>query len=596
MKTRVLIILLILLAPFAALAQPYLIDRFDVRLDLAKDGELKVQETIAVTFNESRRGIFRFIPVSYDAGKGLARNIYLDQISVTDEQGQALTRKVTKEGPNIKIRIGDEKVWMPSGSKKTYVIQYRVLGALNWFSAGGDWGAEHVELYWNVTGNEWDTTIQQAGCTVVYPQVAAGADVRARAFIGAYGSTLNQSIFGLHSNATDAQTATSMKLENGDLQVNRTSPLTPGEGLTVVLAMPADAIAKPTFFQSVFMFLIPNIGFSIPVFVLLFMTVLWFRYGRDPDGGPMVVQFEPPQGLSGSEAGVMADEKVDQRDIAAGFITLAVKGYLRIYPTESGLLIKKRVAELEITDKPLGGDLPPFELKLYNCLKKINGRIDETDLRTNVAPSLTDFHNTLYQQMVDRGYYRSNPNNTRGVWGCGGVVVCVLLAVLSTMLTPVSSPLAAWTGGITGAILVLLFARGMPKRTPLGSKVRSQVIGFEEFIRRAKGNELNWQDKKHPDMALFEEYLPHAVAFGLTTQWAQAFDGILHEMPNWYVSPYGSGYNWMYFSHDLTSINSHIATAAATPPRSSGSSGGGSGFGGGGFSGGGMGGGGGGSW
>jgi uncharacterized membrane protein len=97
-------------------------------------------------------------------------------------------------------------------------------------------------------------------------------------------------------------------------------------------------------------------------------------------------------------------------------------------------------------------------------------------------------------------------------------------------------------------------------------------------------------------MALFEELLPHAVAFGLTAQWAQAFQGVLHEMPTWYVSPYNTGFNPIYFSHDLNSINTNLASAAFTPPRSSGASGGGSGFSGGGFSGGGFGGGGGGSW
>ncbi|MBX7131719.1 MAG: DUF2207 domain-containing protein [Fimbriimonadaceae bacterium] len=596
MKHRLILFLLCLFAPFAGLAQPYVIDRFDVRLDLARDGELKVQETITVTFNTARRGIFRFIPVNYEAGRGLARNIYLDQISVTDASGTSQTTKITKEGPNIKIRIGDEKVWLQPGTSKIYVIRYRVLGAINWFAAGGDWGQERAELYWNVTGNEWDTAIRQASCDVRFPATEPDADVRARAFVGTYGSSLNQTIFGLNKQATDDATSTSMRLDDGDLTVARTAPLPAGEGLTVVLAVPANTIEKPTFFQSAVMFLIPNIGFGIPILVLFAMTILWFKYGRDPHGGPMVVQFEPPDGLSGSAVGVMADERVDQRDIAAGFISLAVKGYLRIYPTEVGMIIKRRVAELELTDKPAGPDLTIFEQKLYNLLKKVNGRIDESDLRTYVAPSLSDLQTSLYQELMHKGYYRANPRDVRGWWGCGGVSVCILLAVLSAILTPVSSPLAAWTGGIAGAVLVLLFARGMPRRTPMGSQVRARVLGFEEFIRRARGKELEWQDKRQPDMSLFEEYLPHAVAFGLTTQWAQAFDGILHEMPGWYVSPYGSGYNWMYFSHDLTSINSSIASAAATPPRSSGSSGGGSGFGGGGFSGGGFGGGGGGSW
>jgi uncharacterized membrane protein YgcG len=106
--------------------------------------------------------------------------------------------------------------------------------------------------------------------------------------------------------------------------------------------------------------------------------------------------------------------------------------------------------------------------------------------------------------------------------------------------------------------------------------------------------------KKQPDQALFEAYLPHAIAFGLTREWADAFAGVLHAMPNWYVTPYGGGFDPRWFAYDLMNTSRALGTSASTPPRtssSSGSWGGGSGFSsGGGFSGGGFGGGGGGSW
>ena len=71
----------------------------------------------------------------------------------------------------------------------------------------------------------------------------------------------------------------------------------------------------------------------------------------------------------------------------------------------------------------------------------------------------------------------------------------------------------------------------------------------------------------------------------------QAFTGMLTSSPSWYVGPYGTSFNPVYFSNSM----SHMATTAgqtfASAPRSS-SSGSGFGGGGGGFSGGGFGGGG----
>jgi uncharacterized membrane protein len=145
-------------------------------------------------------------------------------------------------------------------------------------------------------------------------------------------------------------------------------------------------------------------------------------------------------------------------------------------------------------------------------------------------------------------------------------------------------------------VIVALFSKIMPRRTERGANAQRQVAGFEEFIRRARGKEFDWMSKKEPTASLFEEYLPHAIAFGLAAEWAGAFEGILHEMPSWYGAPYGTPFYPGYFGNDMVSISDSLGAAAATPPRSSGASGGSSGFGGGGFSGGGFGGGGGGSW
>jgi len=593
---RVLLLLTALSTTALAGAQAFVIQRFDADLDLRRDGSMSVTEKIRVQFNESRRGIFRVIPVVYETGRGLARQIVLSGIAVSDEAGKALTTKITREGSNVRIRIGDEDVWFPRGTETTYVIRYRVAAMLNWFEGASDWGHPTVELYWNVTGDQWETMIERSSCRVRFPDEGDPSAVRARVFAGTYGSTRSQTLDKPADNVADDALGTISSLGVGRYFVECNRPVGMGSGLTIALAMPATAIPKPSFFEAAWLFVVPNSGFLVPVFVLPALIFLWFMFGRDPKAGPRVTQFEPPEGLSGPEIGAMIDERVDRRDIAAGFISLAVKGYLRIHPKETGFLFKKRTAELEVLDKPAGADLTSFERNLLTHLGSVSGRITEMDLRTKVAPHVQTLTSTLYQQLVARGYYLKSPQTVRALWAVCGIVVCVLLAILSTTLSPVASPLAAWIGGGIGAILVLLFARGMPKRTLHGAKIHSQADGFEEFMKRARGDELEHMTQRQPDMALFEEYLPHAVAFGLTAVWVRAFEGILVALPTWYAAPHGTPFNSYAFTSDLDSINDTVASAASTPPRSSGASGGSSGFGGGGFSGGGFGGGGGGSW
>ncbi len=580
----------------AALAEPYVIERFQFDGVLRPDGTMQVQERIDVLFNESRRGIFRTIPIHYDTGKGTTRDIFLSKIQVTDASTQTQPTKITTEGRYLKIRIGDPDVYLDAGTRKTYVIQYIADGMINWFDTKHDW-EPYAELYWGITGEEWDTEMSEVQFRVSFPKAEGGKGVRARLIYGPYGSRLSHDVLKLTAESYDPTTSTTLSLSDREVSGSRRVQMPAYNGLTLVLNVPSGLIAKPTLAQQAYRLVLPNLGFGIPVLVLLGMGLMWWRFGKDPDSGPTVVQFDPPDGVGGPELGALLDESVDQRDLAAGIVSLAVKGHLRIIPKEEGLIFKKRTADLELTGKAQTADLTPFEVKLLGKLDDCSSPIDESELRRYVAPHVAELKSTLYQELVDKGYYRTSPEAARNSWGCLGIAAVIALGFLFFWISPFHNALPSIIGGILGGILVILFAKGMPRRTAQGAKALALARGFEDFVRRARKDELEWMSKKHPDAVMFETYLPHAVAMGLTREWAQAFEGIVKEMPDWYAAPHGTTFHPMYFASDLGSITQSVGAAAAVPPRSSGGGGGSSGFSsGGGFSGGGFGGGGGGSW
>ncbi len=575
---------------------PYQIDAYNVEISLNKNSSIDVTETIRVTFNESRRGIFRSIPYVLPGRAGLTRSVTLDSISVGDGTGYEAKTKITTENGYVKIRIGDANVWMSPGTEKTYTIKYRIIGAINWFEATNDW-KEAAELYWNILGDEWDTTIANFTFTVQFPEVKSDSDVRAKLFSGAYGSRLNTSL--LKTGAVDANNETGcwLKLGRNRFDGGSNKIINPYEGISIVLDVPASLIDKLGFWESLGIFLKGNLGFLLIPFTFLSMVFFWLRFGRDPDTGPTAVQYDPPDNLSGPEAGALIDETVDQKDIAAGIISLAVKGKLIIeFGEEVGMIFKRRPVQLKPLDTPENEPLTAFESKLFGKIRSAGDLVTETELKTHVAPHISELRESLYDSLVTRRYYKQNPNSVRWTWMILGVLVVAFLAFLSTKISPIPSPTAAIIGGVVSGIIVLLFGWQMPKRTFAGARALREVRSFEEFIRRARGDELDWMSKKHPDQALFEKYLPHAVAFGLTAEWSEAFKNIALENPSWYHDPYGARFNYLYFSRDFDNMTNSVASAASVPPRSSGGSGGSSGFGGGGFSGGGFGGGGGGSW
>src|SRR5260370_19520276 len=62
---------------------------------------------------------------------------------------------------------------------RTGVVHYGVSDGLKFLE-------DHGELYWNITGDEWEVPIQAASAKIFLPQGVTG--VRAPTFTGAYGS------------------------------------------------------------------------------------------------------------------------------------------------------------------------------------------------------------------------------------------------------------------------------------------------------------------------------------------------------------------------------------------------------------------------
>jgi uncharacterized membrane protein YgcG len=586
---RVLMALCALLLAGVSWAQGFVVKSFNADMSLDKNGSVRVRETIVVHFTESKHGIYRDIPTALPNASGSTRSIYISDIDCGADGS-----KIENQGGNLDIRLGRADTMLPGGSDHTYEIHYTVKNAINWFDHASDW-EPYSEFYWNVTGDQWQAPIEAASVVVHFPAVAKSTDVRARIFAGPYGDRESLTLAQAGKDGSNQSIAVAAKLGTDSLAAFRQTTLESGSGMTIVLDLPYEAITQPTATEKASMFLMPNLGFFLPLFALLLGWFLFVVFGKDPASGPMVVQFDPPDSLTGPESGAFLDETVDQRDLASGIISLAVKGYLTIEPIETGFLVKSRSANLHMTDKNPGVELSPFEQKLQSLLAAEGPDITPTDLRSAISPEVMSLKTMLYKSLVDRGYYLSSPQNARVIMGLGMVVLVGMMGLFLTAISPIPNPLPAIIGGVISIPLIVFFVKAAPRRTPDGAKAWAKLRGFEDFMRRAQSPELNWLSEKHPDQALFEQYLPHAVAFGLTAQWAKAFEGIELQNPSWYG---GNNYpfNVIYFGSDLNHLATSVGETAFTPPRSSGASGGSSGFGGGGFSGGGFGGGGGGSW
>ncbi|MDX1621916.1 MAG: DUF2207 domain-containing protein, partial [Nitriliruptorales bacterium] len=220
-------------ATFPARAQSgWTIDSFDVVMAVAADGTFEVTETIAVDFGSlTRHGIYRDIPVRYELPPDppfelpdpdlepadYLRAIDIDEIRVSSRSAPDEV-EITRPGPTggewLRIRIGDPDRTI--SGPHTYTIRYRVRGAFDRFDGG-------PELFWDVTGNDWEAPIRRAAAVVIGPPAAEAA-----CFRGVYGAS---------------GTCTS-RLDSDRVFVTA-DDLRPGEGMTLSVRYSEGAVELP---------------------------------------------------------------------------------------------------------------------------------------------------------------------------------------------------------------------------------------------------------------------------------------------------------------------------------------------------------------
>jgi uncharacterized membrane protein len=309
------IVVLLLLAIFAAVpanARTLVFKHFDAQIQVRADGTIDVTEVMEAQFTGAWHGIYRSIPVEYTDDAGLNYTLLLDEISATDRDGQKLKLEQDREGRYIKF-----KIYVPEAedATRTILLHYRVLDAVRFFR-------DYDELYWNVTGNEWQDPIELVTAHIEFPAGITG--LHAIAYTGVTGSRTEDARVEISDNFVD---------------IRSTRRLGYRQGLTAVAGFDKGFVQAPSRSMQLMRFLKSNSPLLIPLIAFFVMLWLWWTRGRDPQRQAISVQYEPPDKLTPGECGTLVDNEAAMRDITATLVDLAVKGYLTIEQKEESHLL-----------------------------------------------------------------------------------------------------------------------------------------------------------------------------------------------------------------------------------------------------------------
>lgn len=311
--------------------------RCDVSLTPQNGGDVLVEETQQIVFQGGpfTQG-YRSIPLDRMTG--------IDGI-VVSEPSQVYRQGRDAPYTFATSRTGDGKLliewWFPqtTGATRTFTVRYLARGAVRFYS-GGD------QLRWTAIGDDRPYPVDQVHVMVRLPfsvrdaewMVAAYPDRLNRAGSAtASGDTATWQLPGLDSNQ-----AYEIRAQWPHGIITGTPP--PWQAAADIADERREA-AGP-----VLTLAFEALGIIVPVFGVLWVVLLWYGYGRDPQMGKVPAELtEPPSDLPPGVAGMLVDERADVQDVIATVLDLAARGIIGIR---------------EIHDPALSGTGRDFELVL----------------------------------------------------------------------------------------------------------------------------------------------------------------------------------------------------------------------------------------
>lgn len=611
---------LILPLPVQADDGGFVITNYQVYAHLHEDNTMEVHEIIDVNFTSPRHGIYRNIPEMMHVGYtqeerdedpiGTLRSETY-RLEIEDIRVESDPASVSSENNETQIKIGS--AYQLVTGPHTYDLSYTIVFP-------EDYRSTRDFLFYSPLGAQWDTTIDSFSFQLDLDKALTKEEMKnMQVYSGSYGS---------EGNTLDVTIETTPTSISG-----QASHIGPQQAITLFGSLregyyvgAKQANTKPAWIGAI-------VSFLLGLFVLIRERLI------KKDDFTETVEFYPPDSITSAEVGYIIDGSADNKDLMSLIPYWGNKGLIAIEDSGHHSYIVHKKA-------PLPEDAHEYERTLFDALFGRKESIDMRNLSSSFARKLLEAEQDLTHEFTDErklatwkifeiicamlllgSFSLMFAFNSKAGLIPNAVIAGILFGLLMTVcVMKLAGSMKQHfnkrnSAGIiffetiafvVGFVLVAFFSTGHDRILPIpvmGAlyalvvlcligmhrllvpsqywySVAGKLAGLKTFIEKAEVPQLERLSKENP--SYYFDVIPYAIAFGLSQQWAKAFETIPLTNPVWYYG--NSRYNsYYYYSMFDQNINQSAFNAVSSYQASQVSSSGG-------FSGGGGGGGGGGSW
>ncbi|MBI5076200.1 MAG: DUF2207 domain-containing protein [Nitrospirae bacterium] len=562
---------------------PGSVTNFHANILIQSDGNIHVRETMLVltggaTFEQKEgallTGIYRAIGGRVQGQHAYYRLMGFEMKGAALD-GQPIPYRVKTSGRwyTHYVFLGPERLTLTPGTHE-FTIEYVVDRHIRFLP-------DHDELFWWVFGegmHGWAGSVGTIGVTVLLPYGTSGViasleDHSWNAGTGKIPELLRQ--------AAASESANVLHYEK---VISKKHPY-----LSVVVSMPKGAVSGPDLDQRVIFFFRDMSAYwagliGLTVFFTYYLFA-WVRVGRDPEASSIVPRYRPPAGCSPAIARRLVTMGYDRTAFSAALLDLAAAGLVRLTSRAGRYFVER-------TDKQAVG-LAPDEASLLDALFKSSSNSAHQRSRQELDAIMIHrayrAHRRSLWRLVNRRFFTRNLLHVipaflislvvaainAEIVDIGGTYIRELTALgLWTLLTGFITrflmrkkvlelkkpskvvylaalfPLVLYAVAVvvsqsvevfnimkfmffaplfvmmTGHVVFLFLLRAP---TELGRRMLDEIEGFRVFLAATEGDRL---DRMHPPEktpALFQAYMPYALALGVENRWSEQFSGQIDE-------------------------------------------------------------------
>ena len=273
----------------------------------------------------------------------------------------------------------------------------------------------------------------------------------------------------------------------------------------------------------------------------MLLYVWWYRRGRDAPVG-LIADYlpEPPSDLPAGMAGALIDESADMQDILATILDLARRGVIEIEEVKSpaswasarttDFIYRKMESRIALRD---------YEQTLLQKMFGSKSQIELSDLKNKFYSAIPTLRKELYQAVVAEKLFERNPDTVRTQYA--------VLGRAGPGADGLHQPaVAGHVRRVFGVRHLCADRFGRDRRRhhrpvaasclagrPTGADAVARWRAFKRYLEN-----IEKYTKVDDATAIFDRYLPYAVAFGIDKAGSPSSPRSMPPPPPWWI-PYG---------------------------------------------------------